>query len=64
MVIANLKETPCGSGRPNCRALASAGAERKGLCQIHTCWCPDDHHPQPTWTARSILDQRIFRTGG
>jgi hypothetical protein len=64
MVITNLTVTPCGSGRPNCRALAARGTETKGLCQIHSGWCPDDHHPQPTWAVRSVLEQRAFRTGG
>jgi hypothetical protein len=64
MVITTLTATPCGSGRPNCRALAAPPAETKGLCQIHSAWCPDDHHPQPTWVVRSVLEQRTFRTGG
>jgi hypothetical protein len=64
MVTATLTTTPCGSGRPNCRALAAPGVEAKGLCRIHSAWCPDDHHPQPTPTVRTFFEQRFYRTGG
>jgi hypothetical protein len=64
MTVAILAPTPCGSDRPNCRVLAAPGTPPRGLCRIHSAWCPDDHHPQPTRAARSILEQRTFRTGG
>jgi hypothetical protein len=56
--------TPCGNDRVNCRFLSALGAKPKTLCQLHLAWCPDDFTPQPTWTARSIQDQRVFRAGG
>jgi hypothetical protein len=59
-----LQSAPCGNQRPNCRALATTGSPRAGLCQIHSAWCPDDYHPAPRPTERSALDQRSYRTGG
>jgi hypothetical protein len=64
MAIATLSAAPCGNERPNCRILAAGGTPRKMLCNIHSAWCPDDYHPQPTWNERRYTEQRSFRTGG
>lgn len=64
MSLTILDEAPCGSERPNCRVLAEAKTEPKGLCQVHTAWCPDEHRYRPSWAARSVSEQRNFRTGG
>jgi hypothetical protein len=64
MQTITLASAPCGNERPNCRVLAPGAPPVKGLCQIHTAWCPDDHNARPRWEARTIFDQRTFRTGG
>ena len=63
MVLSKLPSSPCGNRRPNCRALAAPGTERKTLCQLHTAWCTDDFNPQPPEPVVVYLSQRSFRTG-
>jgi hypothetical protein len=64
MVVAKLKDPPCGCVRPNCRYLAPPASDVRGLCRQHLAWCPDDHDPRKPWVVRTMLDQREFRTGG